>query len=53
MVQEGIAPGRIEVRGYGERFPVAGNNTEAGRQNNRRVEIVISDGEGYIPERGV
>lgn len=53
MIEEGIDPGRIKVRGYGERFPVANNNTEAGRQNNRRVEVVISDKEGYVPERDV
>jgi outer membrane protein OmpA-like peptidoglycan-associated protein len=32
---------QIEVRGYGSSRPVAENNTEAGRQKNRRVEIVL------------
>lgn len=45
LLQRGIARNRITIRGYGEQFPVAGNDTEAGRQQNRRVEIVISEEE--------
>lgn len=29
------------ARGYGEMYPVTSNDTEAGRQQNRRVEVVI------------
>lgn len=47
----GIAANRILYHGYGETFPVASNDTAAGRQNNRRVEIVISDKDGVISER--
>jgi len=47
----GIAFDRILYRGYGETFPVASNDTAAGRQRNRRVEIVISDENGVIAER--
>jgi len=41
LVSQGIAEGRIEAKGYGEDHPVAGNNTEAGRQKNRRTEVRI------------
>jgi outer membrane protein OmpA-like peptidoglycan-associated protein len=36
----------FEIRGYGERHPVASNTTEAGRQKNRRVEISFPRPEG-------
>jgi len=42
LVQRGIADSRIEAVGYGETLPVATNDTEAGRQRNRRVEIKIA-----------
>lgn len=47
----GIALDRIQYRGYGKMYPVAGNDTAAGRQRNRRVEIIISDEKGLIPDR--
>ena len=37
----GVDPSRIETRGYGEEQPVADNTTEAGRTENRRVEVAI------------
>lgn len=45
LIAKGIAPERIQTRGYGEDYPVASNQNPAGRQLNRRVEIVISNGE--------
>jgi len=39
--REGIDAGRLTPRGWGERKPVAGNEDDAGRQRNRRVEVVI------------
>jgi OmpA-OmpF porin, OOP family len=48
LVMNGIEPERINARGYGETYPVASNNTAAGRQQNRRVEIVFV-GEGQRP----
>jgi outer membrane protein OmpA-like peptidoglycan-associated protein len=39
------------VRGYGSAYPIASNETSAGRQTNTRVEIVISD-HGYVTPRG-
>jgi len=44
MVQAGVAADRIiAARGFGKTRPVASNETAAGRQVNRRVEIIISD----------
>jgi outer membrane protein OmpA-like peptidoglycan-associated protein len=41
LVGQGVDPRRISVRGLGFSAPVASNATEAGRQQNRRVEVVI------------
>ncbi len=41
IVQSGIQHGRIQSRGFGERYPVASNNSAMGRAQNRRVEISI------------
>jgi outer membrane protein OmpA-like peptidoglycan-associated protein len=41
LLSNGIPPERIIARGYGEAYPVAPNETSAGRQQNRRVEIVV------------
>jgi OOP family OmpA-OmpF porin len=41
LMQNGIEPNRIMARGYGETAPVAPNDTAAGRQQNRRVELVF------------
>ncbi len=51
LMASGIAGTRIRTQGFGEAFPVADNGTNAGRQQNRRVEIVISDAQGMIPDR--
>ena len=51
LVQMGVARERVATRGYGPSFPVAGNDTAANRQLNRRVEIVLSDESGKIPPR--
>ncbi len=41
IVRTGVLPGRIQSRGFGERYPIAANDTEMGRSQNRRVEISI------------
>lgn len=41
LVDRGIAAGRITTEGLGEEYPVASNNSESGRQQNRRVEIIL------------
>ncbi len=39
----GISPGRITAQGFGEQLPVADNETEAGREANRRVVAIVSE----------
>ena len=43
VVAEGVEPGRVIARGMGEEFPIASNDTPAGRQQNRRVEVLLSE----------
>ena len=38
---DGVSASRITTRGLGENYPIAPNDTEAGRQQNRRVEITV------------
>jgi outer membrane protein OmpA-like peptidoglycan-associated protein len=40
VAKHGVAAGRLESKGFGASKPVAGNADEAGRQKNRRVELV-------------
>jgi outer membrane protein OmpA-like peptidoglycan-associated protein len=42
LLARGISADRVEAVGLGEAYPVASNETAAGMQENRRVEIVIS-----------
>ena len=49
LAENGIDQARIHIRGYGEAYPVAGNESSAGRQQNRRVEVVISNKDGVFP----
>lgn len=42
LATQGIAADRMTTKGYGPTMPVAENTTAAGRQKNRRVEIVVS-----------
>lgn len=46
LMSRGIGSDRVRVRGLGKSFPVADNGTAAGRQQNRRVEVVFSDDQG-------
>lgn len=41
LISQGIVAGRIQTSGYGERYPIASNDTEQGRQANRRVELEL------------
>jgi len=42
LIENGISPQRITARGYGEVVQVASNTTRAGRQANRRVEMIVA-----------
>jgi outer membrane protein OmpA-like peptidoglycan-associated protein len=42
LMQQGMAASSVSSRGFGENQPVASNDTAKGRQQNRRVELVIS-----------
>jgi outer membrane protein OmpA-like peptidoglycan-associated protein len=41
FLRKGVDPARLEVRGVGENQPIASTATESGRQQNRRVDIVM------------
>lgn len=43
LVNRGVDGSRIVVEGMGEQLPIASNDTAAGRQMNRRVEVVIAE----------
>jgi outer membrane protein OmpA-like peptidoglycan-associated protein len=42
LVEQGVATGSVSATGYGNTLPVATNDNAAGRQENRRVELVVS-----------
>ena len=42
LTQQGLAESAIAARGFGESRPVVSNDAAAGRQQNRRVELVVS-----------
>ena len=41
LISQGVSGARIATRGLGETEPIASNETEAGRQANRRIEVAI------------
>ncbi|HEX8832194.1 MAG TPA: OmpA family protein [Longimicrobium sp.] len=47
LAAQGIARNRVRIEGRGESEPIASNETEAGRGQNRRVEIAIFASEQY------
>lgn len=49
LLKRGVAAERIVTIGYSKKFPVASNDTAAGKQQNRRVEAIILN-EGVKPE---
>jgi outer membrane protein OmpA-like peptidoglycan-associated protein len=51
LMNRNVDPSRITTEGYGKEYPVASNADAAGRQMNRRVEVVIGSGNGPIAPR--
>jgi OOP family OmpA-OmpF porin len=43
LVNKGVRASRLSAKGYGESMPVASNDTDAGRAENRRVELIVLD----------
>lgn len=43
LIEQGVDSSRISASGMGEDDPVAGNGSSSGRQQNRRVEVIISE----------
>ncbi len=42
LVQEGVSLNSVSAKGFGNTLPVASNDNSAGRQQNRRVELLVS-----------
>jgi len=42
LVEEGVTTNSVSAKGFGNTLPVASNDNAAGRQENRRVELVVS-----------
>jgi chemotaxis protein MotB len=42
LISQGVKPGLVQVKGLGETDPVAPNNTDQGRAQNRRVELTLA-----------
>ena len=42
LVQQGVATNSVSARGFGNTLPVTSNDTSSGRQQNRRVELLVS-----------
>lgn len=46
LVSLGVESGRVTTAGMGEDFPIASNETEEGRAQNRRVDVILLDDKG-------
>jgi chemotaxis protein MotB len=50
LIDKGLRPRSIAAAGYGEYDPVGNNKTEPGRQQNRRIEIVLLPNIAELPK---
>lgn len=53
VIDRGVDAARVRAVGWGERYPVADNDTEESRARNRRVEIIVSKEDAAVPVRVV
>jgi outer membrane protein OmpA-like peptidoglycan-associated protein len=42
LVQQGVGTNSVNAKGFGNTLPVASNDNASGRQQNRRVELLVS-----------
>ena len=42
LLEMGVSPSRIKAEGKGERQPIVSNDTDEGKSQNRRIEIILS-----------
>jgi outer membrane protein OmpA-like peptidoglycan-associated protein len=52
LVSRGVDPARLQAVGRGMQLPLATNDTAAGRQQNRRVELIFSNEQGQFASLG-
>jgi OOP family OmpA-OmpF porin len=48
LISQGVAPGQVEARGYGESMLIADDRTAEGRARNRRVVLSVLDNPGNV-----
>jgi chemotaxis protein MotB len=48
MISQGVNPGMLLAQGFGDADPVASNDTAAGRAQNRRVELILTESGGEM-----
>lgn len=53
LTSAGMNPARLSAAGYAEHQPAATNSREAGRQENRRIEIVLQPNLSELPSLGI
>jgi outer membrane protein OmpA-like peptidoglycan-associated protein len=53
VIDRGVDAARVRAVGWGERWPVADNDSEESRKRNRRVEIIVSHEDAAVPVRVV
>jgi outer membrane protein OmpA-like peptidoglycan-associated protein len=53
LMQKGIQSSRLTASGIGETQPIADNQSESGRQQNRRVEIIIATPPSTVPAASI